>query len=175
MKKFVAGAAALAFTACSPAFEQDASVASEAGTEVPQRSAPQPRAGEELPDPPASPPPPPALPGLIPLSEAQVRAELSSGASCALSDGGPPVMVSIVGDAIVNDRGRVVHLKPEAKDWEALIEGGEFRADDLSIEVNAGAVVARPQGEVVRDTSLNIFRGDRGFGVSHGPRWACRS
>lgn len=175
MKKFVAGAAALALTACSPAFEQDRSVASEAGTEVPQRYTPQPRAGEELPDPPAPPPPPPALPGLMPLSKVQVRAELGSGASCTLSDGGPPLMVSIVGDAIVNDRGRVVHLKPEAKDWEALIEGDEFKAGDLSIEVDAGAVIARHEGEVVRDTSVNIVRGRRGFGVSHGPRWACTS
>ena len=102
MKKFVAGAAAVALTACAPASEQDPSIASGAGTEVSQRHAPQPRAGEELPDPPAPPPPgPPALPGLMPLSEAQVRAELGSGASCALSDGGPPVMVLIVGDAVV--------------------------------------------------------------------------
>lgn len=177
MKRLIAGVATLALTACSPAPEQPTNLAGKAGTGAPQRHPSQPRAGVELPDPPSPPPPTPtpSLPGLMPLSETQIGAELGSGASCALSDGGPPLMVSMLGDAIVNDRGRIVHLKPEAKDWKALIEGGEFRAGDLRIEVDAGAVVARHKSEVVRDTSVNIVRERRGFGVSHGPRWACRS
>lgn len=176
VKKLIAGVATLALTTCSPAPEQPTNVASEGGTGEPQRHVPQPRPGEGLPDPPAPPPSrPPSLPGLMPLSEAQIGTELGSGASCALSDGGPPLLVSMLGDAIVNDRGRIVHLKPKAKDWNALNEGGEFRARDLTVEVDAGTVVARHEGEVVRDTSVDIVRGRRGFGVSHGPRWACGS
>lgn len=175
MRKLIAGVATLALTACSPASEHDTSLTSDARTGAPQHRPPQPRPREGLPDPPAPSPPPPRLPGLMPLSEAQVGAELGSGASCSLSDGGPPLMVSMLDDAIVNDRGRIVHLKPNAKDWNALNEGGEFWARDLRIEVDAGMVVARHEGEVVRDTSVNIVRGRRGFGVSHGPRWACGS
>lgn len=127
------------------------------------------------PDPPSPPPAPPSLPGLLPLTEAQISAELDSGASCTLSDGGPPLMVAMLGGAVVNDRGRITHLKPEAKDWNALSEGGRFAGGDLIIEVDAGQVVARHEELVERDASVSIKRGNRGFGVSHGPRWACGS
>ncbi len=115
------------------------------------------------------------LPALLPLSQAQIGAEFTSSASCALSDGGRRLMVAMLGVAIVNYRGRIVHLEPEAKNWNALIEVGAFRAGDLRIEVDAGAVIGRHEGGVERDTSVDIVRGRHGFGVSHGPRWVCGS
>lgn len=129
----------------------------------------------KLPDPPQPPPAQSALPGLRPLSETVIRAELNPGASCALSDSGPPLMVAILGDAIVDDGGKIIHLEPEAADWNALAEGGRFAAGGLVVEVDAGYVVAR-RGELVeRDASVGIQRGERGFRTSHGPSWICGS
>lgn len=80
----------------------------------------------------------------------------------------------MLGDAVVNDRGRIIHLKPEAKDWNGLSQGGRFVADDLLIAVNAGQVVARYEELVEHDASVDLKRGRRGFGVSHS-RWVCGS
>ena len=137
--------------------------------------APQPNPANRLADPPPPPPPRPVLPGLIPLSDADIRSELGSGARCALTDGGPPLLVAIPGDSIVNDRGRIVHLKPEATDWTSLAEGGRFAADNLIVEIDAGAVIARHEELVERSTSVSIMRGRRGFSASHGPGWVCGS
>src|SRR4028118_209384 len=63
------------------------------------------------PPPPPPPPAPSALPGLLPLKEAQVVAALGSGASCALSDGGQLLMVAVPGAAVINDGGRIVRLE----------------------------------------------------------------
>ncbi|HEX8654835.1 MAG TPA: hypothetical protein VF693_06405 [Allosphingosinicella sp.] len=115
----------------------------------------------------------PSLPGLVPLAGDQVQAELGAGPYCTLSDGGRPLMAAKVGDAIVNDRGSIIHLRPEAQDWRALGEGGRFASGALAIEVDAGAVVARHEELVERDASVTILRGGRGFAVSHGPLWAC--
>ena len=136
-----------------------------------------PLSGEDgLPSPPPPPPPAPsALPGLLPLSEAQIVQALGSGASCALSDGGAPVMVAVPGAAIANDGGRIVRLGAEAADWAALLEGGTFTAESLKLEIDAGATVER-RGEVtVYDASVSLWRGRRGFSTSHGPRWSCGS
>ncbi len=84
-------------------------------------------------------------------------------------------MVATAGGAIVNDRGTLVHLKPEARDWNTLVEGGQFVAGELRIEVDPGAVLARGEKTVERDSSVSIMRGRRGFSVSHGPRWSCDS
>jgi hypothetical protein len=127
--------------------------------------------GDDLPDPPASPPPAPSLPGLVPLTAEQLRAELGAGPYCTLTDGGGPLMVAKVGGAIVNDGGTIVHLRPEPRDWDALGEGGRFVSDRVTIEVDAGAVI-RP---VERDASVRVLRGRYGFAVSHGPRWTCGS
>lgn len=146
--------------------------------EAPPSLPSQERKTAELADPPAPPPPAPSLPGLMPLGEAQIAAALGSSASCRLSERGAEggtVMVAMLGMAIVNDRGRIVHLEPEAKDWNALLDGGTFRAAGFRVEVDAGAVVSRRGGGVERDTSVDIVRGRHGFGTSHGPRWICGS
>lgn len=160
---------------CAP--EEAAEPEPAGGTEMAAgMEAPQAGPGEKLPDPPAPPPPPPPdLAGLLPLSEAEIAGALGPGPSCTLGHGGRPLMVATVGDAIVKDRGRIVHLTPEARDWKALVEGGRFTADGLVVDVDAGAAAARPGDLIERDTSLDIRRGRRGFGVSHGPRWACRA
>ena len=155
-----------------PAAEADpaANVAVPAEAQAPEVAHP-----DKLPDPPPPPPPPAPLPGLMPLDEAEVRAELGSGASCALSDGGRLLMVAMLGDAVVRHRGRIVHLKPEAKNWNALAEGGRFAAGELAVEIDAGAEVARQEEVIERDASVSVIRAGRGFSVSHGPRWACGS
>ena len=130
--------------------------------------------GQALPNPPAPPPPLPTLPGLLPLSRAQVAQVLGRGTGCMLSDGGRTLMVASLSGAFANDGGMIVRLKPDAKDWEALLAGGRFIADRLRIEVDPGGLVAGGEGMVERDSSVFIVRGRRVFGVSHGPRWACR-
>jgi hypothetical protein len=125
------------------------------------------------PPPPSSPPAPSALPGLQPLSQAQVVAALGSGASCALGDGGQLLMVAVPGAAVINDGRRIVRLEAAAKDWTALLEGGVFTGEGVSVEVDVGAVLAR-EGEVtVYDANTLLKRGHRGFGTSHGPSWSC--
>jgi hypothetical protein len=131
-----------------------------------------------LPDgvPPPPPPPPPApsaFPGLMPLGEAQVAAALGTGARCALSDGGAPLMAAVPGAAVINDGGRMVRLTASARDWSALREGGTFRGGGVELEVDAGAVVGGEGETAVRDASTWIRRGRRGMGTSHGPRWTC--
>ena len=134
---------------------------------------PQPAAPGRLPDPPPPPPAAPGLPGLLPLAQARIEAELGAGPRCTLSDGGPPLMAASRRGAIANDGGRLVRLQPEASDWAALSEGGRFIGSGLAIEVDAGAVVGSAGRPVVRDASVTVTRGRRGFSVSHGPRWAC--
>ena len=126
------------------------------------------------PEPPRSRPPAAAsLPGLLPLGEREILAALGSGASCSLSDGGPPLMVAMPGKAVANDRGRLVALASPAKGWNALLEGGRFSNADLAIEVDPGAIVASEDGGIARDASVSIVRDGRGYSVSHGPRWTC--
>jgi len=131
------------------------------------------RPDDRLPDPPKAPPAPPGLPGLLPLTEAQVEAELDSGASCTLTDGGPPLLVAMPGDAIINDRGTIVHLKPDAGDWNGLIQGGAFVGKSVTVVVHPGAEVARYEEVIEYDAGTSVVRGGRGYSVSHGPRWAC--
>lgn len=128
-----------------------------------------------LPDPPAPRPPRAEFARLIPLSEAQIGAEMRSGATCDLADDGAPILVATRGDAIVNDGGRIVHLKPEAEDWNALVDGGRFIGKDIVVEINAGSVVARSRNLVARGTDVDVRRGRYGFKVFHGPRWICWS
>ncbi|HEX8364981.1 MAG TPA: hypothetical protein VF603_06835 [Allosphingosinicella sp.] len=127
------------------------------------------------PDPPAPPPPVESLLGLVPLDDTEVRAELGAGPFCTLSDGGRPLMAARVGGAVVKDRGRIVRLMPEARDWTALGEGGRFASAELTVEVDAGALVGRYEELVERDASVTVARAGRSFAVSHGPRWACGS
>ena len=84
-------------------------------------------------------------------------------------------MGAVVGMAIVSHRGRVVKLEPLARDWRALLEGGRFFSEDLTIEVRPGAVVAREGKLSKRDASASILRNGRGFSISHGPQWTCGS
>jgi len=84
-------------------------------------------------------------------------------------------MAAVLGKAIVSYGGRILELAPLAKDWNALLEGGRFSGEDLTIEVNPGAVVARQGQFSKRDASVSIFQNGRGFAISHGPQWACSS
>jgi hypothetical protein len=129
----------------------------------------------DTPPPPPPPPPPPAsaLPGLLPLTEAQVLAVLGSGVSCALGDGGQLLMVAVPGAAVINDGGRIVRLEATAKDWAALLEGGVFEKGELSVEVDVAAVVERAGEVTVYDAGTYLKRGPRGIGTSHGARWSC--
>ena len=157
--------------ACAPERSEEArEIAAEVEVAVPEPS----EAGG-LPAPPPPPPRVPPLPGLVPLGEAEVAAALGSGASCALMDGKRMLMVATVGAAVINDRGTIVRLAPQAKDWEALAEGGRFTGGGITIEVDPGAVVGRGVDLVERDSSVSLMRGRRGFSVSHGPVWACGS
>lgn len=131
--------------------------------------------GDRLPIPPEPPPALPTIPWLTPLSEASIRKELGSGARCALVEHGAPLVVATLGDALVNDGGRLVHLKPEAESWQMLVRGGRFVATNLVIEISAGPVRGRRGDLVVRDTDLRVTRGKRGYGVFHGPPWVCGS
>jgi hypothetical protein len=139
-------------------------------------SAPSPPPSDALPSPPPAPPRAPGLAeltGLDPLSSGHVRA--LGVRACTLSDSGVPLMAAVPGDAIVNDRGRIVHLRPEASDWAQLQAGGRFAGGGLTVEVRPGAVVGRRGATVERDASAGVTRGGRGFSTSHGPRWTCRS
>lgn len=124
---------------------------------------------------PSPPPPAAALAGLRALGEGEILATLGSGASCSLSDGGPPLMVAMPGKAIANDRGRLVALASPVKDWSALLEGGPCSNEDLAIELDPGAIKASGEGGITRDASVSVIRGERGHSVSHGPSWACGS
>jgi hypothetical protein len=128
-----------------------------------------------LPDPPPPPPPRPDFAGLLPLTQAQIAEELGSGASCQLVEGDQVLMVAMIGDAIANDRGRVVHLKREGSTWNALFAGGSFTSEGLTIEVEPGFETSRQEEVIERDTSLTVKRGRRGLSTSHGPKWVCGS
>ena len=99
---------------------------------------------------------------------------LGTGPRCTLSDGGEPLMVAVPGASLVNDGERLIRLDATAKDWAALLEGGRFVGGGIRVEVDAGAVLGGEGNTVVRDASTGIWRGRRGFGTSHGPRWTCR-
>lgn len=130
---------------------------------------------DRLPHPPAPPPPAQTMPGLAGLTEASIRSELGSGAHCALVADNAHLLVATLGDALVNDGGRLVHLKPQAQNWQSLVRGGRFVAPSLVIEVTAREV-RTPRGELAeRDTDLRLSRGIRGFVVFHGPPWICGS
>ena len=86
---------------------------------------------------------------------------------------GVSLLVATLGDALVNDGGRLVHLKPEADNWQSLVRGGRFVAKNLVIEVTAGPVRAQSEELIERDTNLRITRERRGFGVFHGSPWVC--
>lgn len=128
-----------------------------------------------LADPPPAPAAPPHFPGLMPLEEASIAAELGSGASCTLIDRGRPLMVAMMGNAVINDGGRIVHLKPQAKSWNELVEGGRFVGPEVAIEVDPGQVMARHEEVLDRDASVHFLRGRHGFSVSDGPLWSCGS
>ena len=160
------------FAACTPEQAAEPEMPPDAAI-VTELELPQPNLSNRLPDPPPPPPPRPVLPGLRPLEEADIRRELGSGASCALTERGAPLLVAVPGDSIVNDGGRIIHLKPQAQGWNALAEGGRFAAGDLVVDIDAGAIVAKPGELVERDTSVSIRRGRHGFSASHGPRWVC--
>lgn len=165
--------AAASLAACAP--EEKAGPEPAPGSEMALPAAAEIPAGSSLPAPPAPPPAAPALPGLSPLSEEELAAELAPGARCRLRDGGRLLLAATTGGAIVKERGRIVHLRPQAYGREALAEGGTFVAGALKIKIDAGAVTGRSAGSVERDTSVDIVRGRRGYSVSHGPRWTCGS
>lgn len=126
-------------------------------------------------DPPKPPPAPPSLPGLRPLTEASIDKEFGSGERCALLENGAPLLVATREGALVDDQGSLVHLQSEAESRPSLVEGGQFKAGDLVIEVRAGSVRARRGKLFERDTDVRIVRGKRGFLVHHGPPWVCSS
>jgi hypothetical protein len=84
-------------------------------------------------------------------------------------------MAATVGDAIVKDRGRLVHLTPAAQDWTALTNGARFAGADLAVQVAPSAVIRRDDGLIEREARVSIARGGRGFATSHGPRWRCET
>lgn len=125
-----------------------------------------------LPEPPQPPPAPPEG-GLLPLSRVAIARELAPGTGCALDESARgPLLVSVAGDAIVNDGGRIVHLRSDAKNLEELARGGRFVGDELVITIERGNQAERSDGDATWDASLRIERGQVGF-VSFHHRWTC--
>lgn len=132
-----------------------------------------PSAGNPLPELPPPRPPAPDEGGLRPLSRADIERELEPGAGCSLDDSGRgPLLVAVEGDAIVDQRGRIVHLKPEARTLGALMRGGRFTGDGLVLEIDREHQVEQ-EGEVTTwQATLRMRRGKLGFTSFHH-RWSC--
>ena len=129
-----------------------------------------PLARNRLPEPPPAPPPPGSL---LPLSQAAIERELPTGARCALGDSARgPLLVAVAGHAIVNESGRIVHLKPDAKSLQQLLRGGQFVGDELVVSVDREHQVERI-GKVTKwQATLRVKRGRSGFTSFHH-RWSC--
>jgi hypothetical protein len=82
-------------------------------------------------------------------------------------------LVATTNDALVNDGGKLVHLEPETKEWNSLVQGGRFETTNMVIEIRAGTVRRQREELVERDTDLSIMRGGQGFKTFHGPPWVC--
>ncbi|CAA9513445.1 MAG: hypothetical protein AVDCRST_MAG44-1529 [uncultured Sphingomonas sp.] len=126
---------------------------------------------------PRPPPPRPAPPvaGLVPLSDAAITRELEPGAACSL-DGGTagPLLVAVAGDALVNDNGRLVHLRSEAGGLAELSRGGRFSDGRLTVEVQREAEI-ETVGEVTSwGATVRVRRqGSDTAMMSFHHRWSC--
>jgi hypothetical protein len=111
--------------------------------------------------------------GLRPLSRSQIERELASGAGCAL-DGGEhePLLVAVSGDAIVNDGGTIVHLRPSAGDLDELMLGGRFTADGIHVEIQREHRIEQVDEVTTWQATLRLTRGPTGFASFHH-RWTC--
>ena len=126
------------------------------------------------PPPRPAPRPAPAGGGLMPLDRAAIGRELEPGAGCSLDGSGTagPLLVAVAGDAIVNLGGRIVHLKPAARDLAELFRGGRFVGPSLTVEVEREGEVERVDEVTTWQATLRVQGPEIGFTSFHH-RWTC--
>jgi hypothetical protein len=106
------------------------------------------------------------------LGRKTIQRELASGAGCSLDFAPRPLLAAVAGNAIVNDGGRVVHLKPEASDLGTLARGGRFVGDGLVVEIDREYQVETVDEVTIWQATLHVERGRQGF-TSYHHRWSC--
>lgn len=121
-----------------------------------------------------SPFPTPATPGgLLPLRRVAIESELASGAACALDDTpGGPLLVAAAGDAIINHDGRIVHLKPAARNLNELMRGGRFVGNGLIVVIDREHQVEQVDEVRSWQATVRLERGRLAFTSFHH-RWSC--
>ena len=131
-----------------------------------------PLARDRLPEPPPA-PSVQSVGGLLPLSRADIKRELSAGVRCSLGDSAHgPLLVAVVGDAIVNQSGRIVHLKSGAESVHHLLQGGQFAGDESIVSVDREHQLERIDKVTTWQATLSVKRGRSGFTSFHH-RWSC--
>ena len=81
-------------------------------------------------------------------------------------------MVAVEGDAIINHDGRIMHLKPAARDLNALMQGGRFVGDHLVVVIDREHELGR-DGEVGSwQATVRLQRGRHAL-VSFHHIWSC--
>ena len=119
-------------------------------------------------------PPPTDVGGLRPLSRADIERELEPGAGCSLDgdDQRGPLMVAVAGDAIINDAGKIVHLRSLARDLRELSKGGHFEGGGLQLEIEREHTIERMDEVTTWQATLRVARGPVGVTSFHH-RWSC--
>jgi hypothetical protein len=102
-----------------------------------------------------------------------IERELSVEAGCAVDrEKGGPLLVAITDDAIVNDEGRIVHLRTSAREPRELEKGGLFTGGGLRIKIEREHRIERIDEVTTWQATIRVARGVTGVTSFHH-RWSC--